>query len=307
MSLFNLFSKRQRAARGEIPDVYQYKHLPNPLRVQILHIVNDVVGENSYGYTEVDQVFDFLHRTLCKERGVFRLHVNSYSDRESVSNYFLQEEGTELALDVVELVFGVIDNYCRTDQFQNRTIRNKSDPDDAIEELNARFREHGCGYQFESGEIIRVDSQVIHAEAVKPALALLNQSGFEGANEEFLSAHTHFRHGRHKEALVDCLKSLESTLLAICKIRNWATKPTDTAKNLLAVCFDHGILPTYLDSQMNSLRALLESGVPTVRNKNGGHGQGAAPLAVPEFLARYTLNLTATSILLLVESHQASK
>ena len=45
--------------------------------------------------------------------------------------------------------------------------------DDAVVELNTRFREHGIGYQFESNKIVRVDSQFLHQEAVKPALQLL--------------------------------------------------------------------------------------------------------------------------------------
>ena len=31
--------------------------------------------------------------------------------------------------------------------------------DDAIKELNYRFKEHGVGYQYESGKIIRIDSR----------------------------------------------------------------------------------------------------------------------------------------------------
>jgi hypothetical protein len=33
-----------RRQRGQLPDVYQYKELPNPLRVQIIHIWRDVLG-----------------------------------------------------------------------------------------------------------------------------------------------------------------------------------------------------------------------------------------------------------------------
>jgi hypothetical protein len=87
----------------------------------------------------------------------------------------------------------------------------------------------------------------------------------------------------------------------------WPTQPTDTAKTLIATCFAQGLFPAYLDSQLGSLRSLLESGIPTVRNKNGGHGQGPDPVKVPEYLARYALNLTATSILFLVEANEAKQ
>lgn len=46
---------------------------------------------------------------------------------------------------------------------------------------------------------------------------------------------------------------------------------------------------------------LLESGVPTVRNRQSGHGHGVQVSDVSPHLARYALHLTAATILLLVE------
>ena len=49
----------------------------------------------------------------------------------------------------------------------------------------------------------------------------------------------------------------------------------------------------------------FESGAPTVRNKEAGHGQGSEPVNVPEYLAAYVLHLTASNIVLLVEAYKA--
>jgi hypothetical protein len=92
---------------------------------------------------------------------------------------------------------------------------------------------------------------------------------------------------------------------AICKKRRWPHNETDTAKKLLEICFQNGLIPTYLQAHFSSLRTSLESGVPTVRNKLSGHGQGAQPTDVPIYLASYLLNLTATSILFLTEAEIA--
>ncbi|CAG2148299.1 STM4504/CBY_0614 family protein [Cupriavidus numazuensis] len=307
MGVFDLFSKRQKRARGEMPDVYVYDNLPQPLRVQIIHIVNDAFGEAGYSSTHAHDAYEFVKQALCREFGVFELVKYSKSDQESVFNFFLQEESVERALDVVELCFKVIQTYIPENWSYLNNTRRKIEPVDAVVELNERFKEHGVGYQFESGEIIRVDSQFLHAEAVKPTLAILRDKNFKGANEEFLKAHEHYRHGRYKECLVDALKAFESTMKTICSLRGWPTQPTDTAKNLISTCMSNGLFPAYFESQFSSIRSLLESGVPTVRNKNGGHGQGTAPVAVPEYLARYTLNLTATTVLFMVEAHQATK
>jgi hypothetical protein len=110
--------------------------------------------------------------------------------------------------------------------------------------LNQRFLEHGVGYQYESGEIIRVDSKLVHAEVVKPALGVLTNPIYSGANEEYLSAHQHYRDGKYKECLNDCLKSFESTMKAICSKRGWTyDKDKDTAKKLIDICFDNGLVP----------------------------------------------------------------
>ena len=306
VGIFDLFSKRQKRARGEMPDVYVYDDLPQPLRVQIVHIINDAFGEDSYA-SHARAAYEFVKQTLCREFGVFELVEYPKSDQDSVFTFFLKQESVEHALDVVELFFKVIQICIGQNQSYQYYTTRKLEPAAAVAELNERFKEHGVGYQFESGEIIRVDSQFLHAEAVKPTLAVLRDKGFKGANEEFLKAHEHYRHGRYKECLVDALKAFESTMKTICSLRGWPTRPTDTAKNLIATCMSNGLFPAYFDSQFSSIRSLLESGVPTVRNKNGGHGQGAAPVAVPEYLARYTLNLTATTILFMVEAHQATK
>lgn len=38
MGMFDLFSKRQKRLRGEVPDVFVYDKVPPGLRVQIVHI-----------------------------------------------------------------------------------------------------------------------------------------------------------------------------------------------------------------------------------------------------------------------------
>lgn len=303
MAVFHIFSKRQKRARGEVPDIYVYDKVPHELRVQIVHIIEDVFGNDN----SAAQLYNLIKKTLCKEYGRFELIEHPRSDEYDVFNFFLQEKSTERALDVVELCFQNISKHIPTNNLSRNHSFQKMKPEDAISELNERFKEHGVGYQFESNEIIRVDSEFIHAEVVKPTIMVLRGKFFKGANEEFLMAHEHYRHGRHKECLVNCLKAFESTMKAICKIRGWPTQPGNTASNLITICLKNGLLPTYLESQFNSLRSLLETGIPTIRNKSAAHGQGVDIVEVPEYLARYTLNLTATNILFLAEANESTK
>jgi len=306
MAVFDLFSKRQKRLRGEVPDVYQYDDIPIPLRVQIAHIMNDALGNHRTEQTL--KSFQFIHDTLCREYGKFSLSEEaSYRGIEYIEDvikFMLKSTEVEEVIDVVDLGFWLIDSYYRLENIQHFT-RPKITPDEAIDELNARFREHGVGYQYESGKIIRVDSQFIHSEAVKPVLLLLSDDRFNGANDEFLRAHEHYRHGRYKECLNDCLKAFESTMKTICDHQAWTYQHTDAAKKLINVCFQNQLIPTYLQDQFSSLRQSLESGVPTVRNKLGGHGQGSQPIIVPQYFAAYQLHMTASTILFLVEAEKA--
>ncbi|MCQ8821768.1 hypothetical protein NQT65_16375 [Pseudoalteromonas agarivorans] len=303
MSVFELFSKRQKKIRGEVPDVYQYEELPDNFRVQVIHIIRDTIGIEYSCSQYTDWVYKEIHRVLCKEYGVFALKSNKTTNFESIFEFFLEEKDFEKCLDVIELSFSKIDTYVR--QNKRRFLGVCQAPDNAIDELNSRFKEWGIGYQFLSGELIRVDSQYLHSEAVKPVLKLLGSNkSFAGSNDEFLSAHEHYRHKRYKECLNDCLKSFESLMKAIHDKHSWEYKPNDTAKKLINSCLTNNLVPEYLQNQFSSVRILLESGIPTVRNKEGGHGQGLNITNVPEYLASYTLHLTATNLLFLINCEE---
>lgn len=302
MAIINLFSKRQKKLRGEIPDIFAYDVLPNHLRVQIVHIIQDAFGKDDY-YGLKREAYKVLHDLLCREYGKFNLSDNRYkeNEEESVLNFFLQVQDTEQALDVIELAFRIIDNNIRNNDQYINTSRPKIGADEAIVELNQRFKEQGIGYSYDGGEIIRVDSTYIHTEITKPTITLLWNNKFLGANEEYLKAHEHYKHGRNKECLNECLKAFESTLKVICKEKVWAFNQTDTAKKLIQICFQNGLVPTFTQNQFSSLQNLLESGIPAIRNKLGGHGQGQIPQKVDDEMTRYGLNLTGTNIIFLIE------
>lgn len=286
-------------------DVYQYTDIPNQFRVQVVHIVRDTIGEDSDYQTEASNLYKLIHQVLCKEYGVFSLKKYPDSNFQAIFDYFLSETDHEKCLDVIELCFKLINGYIKSNEWKFRE-ETKQKPEDAIEELNIRFKEAGLGYQFESGELVKVDSQFIHSDVVKPTLQILGEkSNYSGANDEFLSAHEHYRHQRYKECLNDCLKSFESLMKAIHKKHYWQFNDTDTAKKLINSCLSHNLVPEYLQNQFSSIRILLESGIPTIRNKEGGHGQGAEITKVPEYLASYTLHLTATNLLFLAKCEES--
>ena len=312
MAITDLYFKRRMRERGEYSDVYQYYELPQKFRVQIVHIWKETIETDlpikQYHTTSLGgsskasrEAYETVHNILLKELGLFELPVKheSYDGYfQKVSRYFLSVDDVELALTVLELMCQIILLY------QGKDLVDYSESE-AIEETNTRLKEHGIGYQYENGQIIRVDSQLIHAEVVKPALELLNKSMYKGAQEEFLKAHEHYRHGDYGNVLSECLKAFESTMLTICDTQGWEYDKKATANTLVNICMDNKLIPDFWQSYFNSLKSLLTSSIATPRNKLGSHGKGNNEKVIPEYLASYILHMTASTILFLAKAEQA--
>ena len=309
MAIVDLFHIRQKRIRGEYPDVYQYEELSDTLKVQIVHMWKETMGEDHSGgewHTSSDnrRYLEACYNILCKELGVFELNKDdtylgsTVSYLQNISKYFLTEKNIEKALSVIELMIRFTKIFA--DQYP-RGI----DISDIIEELNQRFREHGVGYQYENGQIIRTDSEFIHVEAVKPALQLLSNPTYKGAQEEFLKAHEHYRHSRYDAALTDCLKAFESTMKIIIHKRSWVCDKNATSKKLIDCCLSNELIPKFWTDQFNSLSNILTSSIGTPRNKLSGHGKGNDEIVVPEHLIQYVLHMTASTIVFLIKAEES--
>ncbi len=93
----------------------------------------------------------------------------------------------------------------------------------------------------------------------------------------------------------------------ICKAKDWIVSSTDGAAKLINTILDNGLIQGSFQQQLTSLRTLLESGTPTVRNRNSGHGQGTVQVVIPDYLALYGLNTAAANIVLLVSAFEATR
>jgi hypothetical protein len=184
MALVDLFSKREKKKKLGQEDVFQYDHLPEPFRVQVIHLWHDALGdwrdrETHFGPLPShlpSELWVKLYKVYTREKGVFRLVAADINPSAQFRAFFMQAN-TEDALDVIELVFRMVGGYVASMEAYERQHWGFAHPDRVIEELNARFREHGIGYEFAGGDIVRVDSKYLHAEAVRPALELLHGAG----------------------------------------------------------------------------------------------------------------------------------
>ena len=300
MARFDLFSKRQGdAAKAGRPDVYSYDAVPARFRVQLLNIADGVFGEDrkykpNVGYRS-NAYWVWIDKTYSHEKGIGPLGGKEHAP-SVIREAFKVMNDTD-ALDLLEVIAFKINEH---DEHLIEYFRTRpGEPILIMDELNYRLREAGMGYQFENGQLTRVDSQFLHQEAVKPALFLLSKPGYEGAQEEFLSAHAHYRAGNDKEAVAMAANALESTFKAIFDAKGWAYQKGARISDLIKVARANGLWPDYLDNSFDQLIATLQSGLPKIRDNDASHGQGATPKEVPSYLAAYALHLAASKIVLL--------
>jgi uncharacterized protein DUF7014/AbiJ-like protein len=302
MGIADIFSKRRKRQSGDRLDVFEYDKIPQALRIQIVRIIGDIIG-NNVSDNSPDQWYRLIHDTLAREYGVHQLSPRNHLAGSALFAFVENTDVPARVLDAVEISFLVAERA--QNAYYNASAKVKMTIAEATAELNQRFLEAGIGYQLENGQILRVDSKFVHAETVKPALMLLSDPRYQGAQDEFLEAHKRYREGDYKGCVVECLKAFESTMKTICEIRNWPYNQKDTAKTLISICLRNGLLPSMLQAQLNAVQAVLESGVPTLRNKTSGHGQGPVPTTVSSHMAAYALHLTAANIVMLVNSEKS--
>ena len=310
MSIDDLYHRRKElAARSSKPEVYSYDELPKTLRYQVTRILEEALGPYVTKTGSINPIrcnneaWEYFHKKITYDFGDDFLRSPHNNPQEDVSEYLKTESSADNVLGAIDLGFRIVDRAMR--QFGSNKLRDcgvKRHADEAIQELNARFRQHSIGYRFEQGRIIRIDSEFIHSEMVKPTLSLLSDQRFAGPELEYLEAHTHYKAGEYEDAIVDANRAFESVMKVICELMGSPAPSGATATNLVSCIRNIGLLPDYLDGSFDQLVSVLKAGLPAVRNNAGGHGQGSSPRQTQAYVAGYALHLCASNILFLAEA-----
>jgi hypothetical protein len=250
---------------------------------------------------EICRLYAEMVKVLCDEHGKLGLPGSGPCN---VLFQWLIEAETDTALDIIELSFRAIPIAQQSLYFMG-WVKPTLNADDAIAKLNRRFQENGIGYRFESGQIMRLDSEFLHTETTEPALRLMHAGGFEGALQEFLLAHKYYRQGpdHYDDCLTNCGKSLESTLQKIIELRKWKMPGAPKFDNLFAEVRDKGLFPSALGSHIGELKKFLQA-VAVIRNEEGAHGAGSVPNEVPDHLVAYQIHLTGSAIVFLIRCNE---
>lgn len=301
---YKFFSQRQRGE--DVPDVLQYDDLPVEFRNQFMYILSDVCNSAN------DELAMFLAKQYCREKGFRNLGGYTIHDSRTARlafDKYIDDSTTDELLDLIDFICNML-NW-RIDPTKPKQYTVSYEMIYAIQraftELNDRFKQHNLGYEVTNGQLMRIDNQTVHAQYVKPALQLLCDEEFAGAEEEYRNAFEARRAGNNKDAILNAGKCFESVMKTICEKKKYDTsKKGDSARALLNVLKTNGFFPTYMETHLGGVVTTLESGAPTVRNQVAGHGQGSEITDAPDCLVDYVLGLVAVNSVLLVKLYKES-
>jgi hypothetical protein len=164
-------------------------------------------------------------------------------------------------------------------------------------EVNNAFLEEKFSWLLADGRLFRIDPGFLELEVVAPVIEQMSDERFRGALDEFVEARTDLSAGDTKGAIHNACKSFESVLKAIlgCDAGNASQLLQQIAGTDL---FDD--LPAPVSKAMTQSVFMA---LPFLRNRLGGHGQGAEVVEVSPSYAELAVHLSATFNLLLVKKH----
>lgn len=240
----------------------------------------------------IEEIYQHVHKVLSHEEGVESL-IPGRITKDNFAEFVIDKAPPNLAIKAIEEAFACL-NHIATQRPESEVA---SRFEAACGELNRRFHQHGVRYRYESGRIVRVDSDWIHTEVVGPAIGLIANPKYAAAHQEFNDAQKHYQAGDNKECLNACGRAFESCLKIICDEQGWKYKTGAVVKDLLPIVEKHNLFPAGKVGKV--VMRLMRNTIPQLRNELSGHG-AAQKIEVPDYAAAYGLHLTASNIVLLV-------
>lgn len=292
----NLFGQKEEI---EKKDFFSYDDISTETRQKIFFIIE----ENGY-YMGFDQRsikiqkvlfsdLDKLKYQICKYKGIANLNNLGYS-KESI-NEWLKKCSVIDFLRTIEIFLWIKIND-KTDDNDKRLAR-------TIKEMNEVFDIDKIGYEIIDNKIIRKDSKYLHKEVIKETISLLYTHDFKGPLEEFEKALEHYLKKDYKTSIAEANKAYESTMKSILTKLKINYSSDDTASTLIKLLYDNDVIFSQTESFTNNLRTILQ-GLPTIRNKQAGHGQGLNPKEVYKSYTEFALHLCGSFIVFLIHRYE---
>lgn len=301
-----LFVPYSRRNFPDDPSPFVLQPIPSSFKSQLVHIFNRVLGESldgEHGGRVRWHIWKRIGDKLAEESGEVSLanviNARSHSYFSLVVGYITYTRRSEDSplpiLDAIEIFL----RECSLVSADNLL----SSVDNAEREINQRLRQHRLAYQVQNGLIIRVDSQYIHRQVVRPAFHLLQDARFDVAEKEFLQAHDDYLDGHNRKAMAGAHNTVESVLKAICNNMGWKYAPADGTKRLIDIVIrERQLVPALVEYDFKQWALAFENTATKVGNPRR-HGAGSTEDIIPDSVAAYGLHTAAANIVLIVSAY----
>ncbi|HEX9665608.1 MAG TPA: hypothetical protein VGA95_03525 [Thermodesulfobacteriota bacterium] len=302
--IFDVFSRRPRPTEEPLVEVSR------TFRNRVLMWCAEVFGnkrvtEFGIGGDYTIEFWNQIHRILRYRHGEAQLSHTSFSSPAEDAFQFVTACPTEQFLDLVEDVFSV-DCLSHVHLPREEMVRELNAflvidglpyflTDYVTERVKSRLygREHEAIQVVSYPRVVCRGNELIHTQVIVPTLEFLQRGHFRLANDEFLDALQDYRKGDYGDCLTKCGSAFESVLKILCDRKGWLYKQTDNVSTLVKIFLDN----TQLESYFEQLLMI----VPTLRNRlSKSHGAGTVSKKVPQHIAQFAINSTASAILLMV-------
>ena len=300
--IFKPYSRR-REEEQEKNDYLLYDHMPIEFRRSVFIILEEIYSKLSF------TLYRELAHELRKYTGKNLLSNNNQPYRD-IEGFFLKDnQNIENVFDTMEFSFQIIIKHIETGEYGSiRNLKKEQAKQyfiKKIEEINDFFSRYHLGYEInrENFHIIRKDTEFLHKEVIKQTITLLRNQRFEGPLNEFNQALDHYLKKEYQDAILDANKAFESTMKSILSINAINFPENINANALIQKLKENDFLMPYLENFTNNLRSMLESSIPTIRNRESGHGSGIDPKKIEKSYAQLGLHLSGSFIVFLIERH----
>lgn len=165
------------------------------------------------------------------------------------------------------------------------------------QKTNQIFDMHECPWRIVNGEFFKLDADFMGARLAGTAHDALAANGFTGAADEYAKARQYLATDAIKEAIINANNSFESVMKVLTGQSHL------NADKLIKALQNQGYLDDLPDSVRSSFGEQVLKALPSLRNRLGGHGQGAEVISVPKIYGELAVQLAAAFHNFLIAKH----